>query len=122
MTLLARKRVLAAKIETTSGTPIALAGADAAFNCYDIMIQQELEMEPREGQASFGMIASIPGAYKGKATFKTHCSWDGTVTEPSWADTFLPACGYVKTGQVFTPRTEIAGTNVKVAAHTSRVD
>jgi hypothetical protein len=59
------------------------------------------------------MRPSALGAYRGKATFKHDISWDGTATEPSWADTFLPACGWVKTGQVFTPRTEAPGTNVK---------
>lgn len=113
MTLLKRKRVLAAKIETTPGTAEALTAAEASFNCYEIAIQHEIETEAREGQGSFGMRASTPGGYKGKVTFKHDASWDGTATEPSWADTFLPACGWVKAGQVFTPRTEAPGTNVK---------
>jgi hypothetical protein len=113
MTLLKRKRVLAASIETTPGTAMSLTGSDAAFNCYDIGIQTETELESREGQAAFGMRASVPGGYRGKVTFKHDASWDGTATEPSWADTFLPACGWVKSGQVFTPRTEAPGTNVK---------
>lgn len=113
MTLLKRKRVLAAKIETTPGTAETLAAADATFNAYDVMIQTETEMEQREGQGSFGMRASVPGGYKGKITFKHDVSWDGTATEPGWADTFLPACGWVKSGQVFTPRSEAPGTNVK---------
>jgi len=113
MTLLKRKRVLAAKIETTAGTAEALTTSEASFNCYDIGIQTETELESREGQGSFGMRSSVPGNYKGRVTFKHDASWDGTSTEPSWADTFLPACGWVKSGQVFTPRTEAPGTNVK---------
>lgn len=113
MALLKRKRVLAAKIETTSGTAIALTGTDASYNAYDIMIQPEIEFIDREGQGSFGHLPSVPGGYKGKATFKTDVSWDGTLTEPAWADAFLPACGLVKTGQVFTPRSEAPGSNVK---------
>jgi hypothetical protein len=113
MTLLKRKRVLAAKIETTPGTAESLTTSEASFNCYDIGIQTETELESREGQGSFGMRASVPGNYKGRVTFKHDASWDGTSTEPSWADTFLPACGWVKSGQVFTPRTEAPGTNVK---------
>ena len=114
MTLLKRKRVLAAKIETTVGTPIAVAGADASFNAWDIMIQPEIEVVGREGQAGFGMLSSIVGGYKGKATFKTDCGWDASITEPSWADTFLPACGLVKSGgNQFYPTTEAPGTNVK---------
>lgn len=113
MALLKRKRVLAAKVEATPGTAETLTAAEAAFNCYDIAIQHEIEMNPRESQAMFAMRASVPGGYKGGITFKHDASWDGTATEPSWADTFLPACGWVKSGQVFTPRTEAPGSNVK---------
>jgi hypothetical protein len=113
MTQLKRKRVLAAKIETTPGTAETLAGADAAFNVYNMIAQQEIEMESREAQGGFGMHTSLSGGRKGRITFSVDASWDGTSTEPSWADTFLPACGWVKAGQVFTPRTEVPGTNVK---------
>jgi len=113
MTLLKRKRVIAAKIETTVGTAISVAASDATYNAYDILIQPEIEINPREGQAGFGMLPGVTGGYKGKATFKTDAGWDGTATEPEWADTFLPACGFVKTGQVFNPVTEAPGANVK---------
>ena len=113
MTLLKRKRVLVAKIETTVGTAISVLAADAAFNAYDVLIQPEIEFNPREGQGGFGMLPGVMSGYKGKATFKTDAGWDGTVTEPTWADTFFPACGFVKTGQVFDPVTEAPGTNVK---------
>jgi hypothetical protein len=114
MTLLKRKRVLAAKTEATPGTAETLLAADASFHAYDVMIQTETEMEQRELQGSFAMRSSVAGGYKGKVTFKHDASWDGTATEPSWADTFLPACGWVKSGgNLFTPRTEAPGTNVK---------
>ncbi len=122
MTLLKRKRVLAAKPETTPGTAEALTSAEAAFNCYDIVIQTETELEQREGQGSFGMRQSVPGGYKGRLQFKHDASWDGTATEPSWADTFLPACGWVKNGQVFTPRSEAPGANVKTLTFGVYVD
>ena len=111
--MLRRKRVLAAKIESTIGTAETLAAADAAMNIYNPIIQATIDMEARQGQGGFGMFSSVPGGRIGVATFRTYLEWDGTVTEPSWADTFLPACGYVKTGQVYTPRTEAPGTNVK---------
>jgi hypothetical protein len=113
MAMLVRKRVLGAKVETTPGTAVALTGTEASFNCWDIKIDPDIAMTERMGQGGFGMLSSVPEGYKGKATFKTDCSWDGTATEPAWADTFLPACGWVKSGQVFTPRTEDAGSNVK---------
>lgn len=113
MTLIKRKRILAAKIETTPGTAESLTASEASFNAYDISIQNEIEVEEREGQGAFGYLAGVTGGYKGKATFKTDCGWDGTSTEPSWADTFFPAAGWVKSGQVFTPRSEAPGSNVK---------
>jgi len=113
MPICLKTRTLGAKIETTSGTAIALTGADCSFNAYDVKIEMDIESEEREAQGSFGTLAAVPGGYKGKATFKIDCGWDGTATEPSWADTFLPGCGWVKTGQVFTPRSEGPGANVK---------
>lgn len=113
MTLLRRKRVLAAKIESTVGTAEALSASDAAFNIYNALIQPQIEMEQREGQGGFGYLSAVPGGRIGVATFRTYLEWDGTATEPSWADTFFPACGWVKSGQVYTPRSEAPGTNVK---------
>lgn len=113
MPFLKRKRVLAAKIESVVGTAETLAAADGAFNIYDAMIQPTIEMESREGQGGFGMLASVPAGRIGVATFRTNLEWDGTATEPAWAETFFPACGWVKTGQVYTPRSEAPGSNVK---------
>lgn len=113
MTLLRRQRVLAAKIEATSGTVETLAAADAAFNVYNINVAQAVEMQQREGQGGFARIASIAGGYQATITFSIDVAWDGTATEPAWADTFLPCCGWVKSGQVYTPRSEAPGANVK---------
>lgn len=112
MTLLKQKRVLAAKVETTVGTAISLAGADAAFNAYDVMIQPKINFQQIEGQGGFGYLPSVPEAYIGEATFKTPLSFNGTTT-PTWASVLLPACGFVETTQVFNPVTEAPGSNVK---------
>lgn len=122
MPLLKRKRVLAAKIEVTPGTAETLANADAAMNIYNPMIQASIDMEAREGQGGFGYLTSIPGARTGTATFRTYLEWDGTATEPAWADTFFPACGWVKSGQVYSPRSEAPGANVKTLTIACYVD
>ena len=83
MTLLKRKRILAAKIEATPGTAETLAAADAAFNVYEVTVQHEIEKTAREGQGSFGHLPSTSGAHKGRITFKTDLGWDGTATEPA---------------------------------------
>lgn len=113
MTLLRKRMVMAAKIEATAGTAETLAASDATFNAYNVVWQQNVAMEERQAPGAFARMASVPGARAATLTFSVDASWDGTATEPAWADTFLPACGWVKTGQVYTPRTESPGTNVK---------
>lgn len=113
MPLLKRKRVLAAKIEGTIGTAEALTASDAGFNVYEPMIQANVAMVQREGQGGFGMLPSVTEGHIGVATFRTYLEWDGTATEPSWADTFFPACGWVKSGQTYNPVSEAPGSNVK---------
>ncbi len=111
MPLLRRKRVLAAKIETTPGTAISLAAADADYNVFNAIIQPSVETEGREGQSAFSALASVPGPRMGTCTFSTELTAGGTV--PEWAATFLPACGFVDTAGVFSPVTEAPGSNVK---------
>lgn len=113
MGILRRYRVLAAKIETTPGTAESLADADSGFSARDIVIDNDTEMEERMGELGFAPIQSQRGPKRGRVSFTIDVTWDGTATEPKWADTFLPACGWVKSGQVYTPRTEAPGTNVK---------
>ena len=113
MPLLERVSVLAAKIETTIGTAISVTGTDAAFNVYNAKVVPDIEMDDREGQGGFDYLSSVPAGRKGRVTFRTNLQWDGTATEPSWAETFLPACGFVKSSQIYTPRSEAPGSNVK---------
>ena len=110
MSLIRRKRVLAAKIETTVGTAIALSASDAALNVYNAIIQPTIAMEQREGQGGFNYLSAVPGTRTGVATFRTDISYDGT-NIPSWASTFLPACGWVDTAGVFNPVTSAPGSN-----------
>ena len=113
MPLLRRKRVLAAKIESTSGTAESLANADAAFNAFDVEIQVNSEQLEREGQGSFSSLPSVPGPRGGTLSFKTNLFGDGAAGTPGWASTLLPACGYVESTGTFSPTTEAPGSNVK---------
>lgn len=113
MPLLKKKRVLAAAIESTSGTAETLDATDAALNCYDVMFQKQSERETRSRQGSFGQLASIAGLQVGVATFRTDVTGDGAGGIPAWASTFLPACGWVASSQVYSPTTEAPGSNVK---------
>jgi hypothetical protein len=113
MPLLRRKSVLLAKIETTPGTDIEPTGTDGAFNVYDCVMQANIEMLERVGQGGAGRQSSVPGRRLATCTFRSYIEWDGTATEPSWMDTFWPACGWVKSTNTFNPTLEAVGTNVK---------
>ena len=112
MPLLKKLRTLAAKVETTNGTAESLTASEGAFNAYDVMVQAEIEVEERPGQASFDSLVGSPGARKGSISFKTDVGWDGT-TVPTWASVLLPGCGYVESTQVYYPTSEAPGSNVK---------
>jgi hypothetical protein len=113
MPIYRRQRVTAAKIEATAGTAESLSASDAAMNIYNAVILSPIERVQLENQGGMGMKASRGISRKGIATFRTYAEWDGTSTEPMWADTFFPACGYVKSGGTYTPRTAFAGSDVK---------
>lgn len=122
MPLLKRKRVLAAKIETTIGTAETLTASEGAFNAYDVVAQANIPVDEREAQGSFNYLSGIPGAREGTLSFKTDMGWDGTVTMPTWASVLFPACGVVGSSQVYTPRSEAPGSNVKTLTIAAYVD
>lgn len=121
MSLLKRLRVLAAKVEGTIGTAETLAGADGAFNAYNVMAQANIPMENREAQGSMEQLAAISGGRTGTLSFRCDMGYDG-VTVPTWASAMLPACGLVNAAGVFTPRSEAPGANVKTLTIASYQD
>lgn len=121
MPLLKRKRVFAAKIESTIGTAESLTSADGAFNVYDLMIQPTIAVEDRPAQGSFNQLPGTPGARLGTATFRTDVGYDGSAI-PTWASVLLPACGWVNSSGTFTPRSEAPGSNVKTVTIGGYVD
>ncbi len=110
MPLLMRKRVLAAKVESTIGTAATLAAADGALNAYDVQINANIEVEDREGQGAFNYLPGVPGGRAGTCTFKTDMVIGSG--QPLWASVLLPGCGFVGSS-AYTPRTEAPGSNVK---------
>jgi len=112
MPLLRRKAVFAAKVEAAIGTAESLTTAEAAFNARDFIIQPSIGMTRREGQGGFNYLPSIPEGMQGTCTIVHDLAYDGT-TVPSWASVLLPACGWVASAMVFSPKTEGPGSNVK---------
>lgn len=110
MPLLKTNRVLLAKLETTVGTPIALSGTDGAFCAYDVEINPNIDFQQRTQQGGMSHLAGKTGSESCQMSFKMNLYGDGAAGVPAWADTFLPACGLVKTGQVFKPSSKGVGT------------
>lgn len=110
MPLLLRKSVLAAKLEATVGTDATPGASDATYNVFNANIEPTPVMEEREGQGGFDRLSQVNGARTCKVTFQTEVQWDGTSTEPAWAEAFLPACGWVKSSQTYSPKSAATGT------------
>lgn len=115
MPLLQRVRVLAASIEATSGTAETLDATDAVFNAMNISIQPNIEFIERPGQSAFSPLPGVTGLRGGTCTFTTELFGDGAAGVPTWADTLLPCCGWVKSIATFSPKSEAPGSNVKTA-------
>ena len=111
MPLLRKKRVLAAKIETTAGTAETLANADVIQDAYDCVAQATIPTEPRQNQGSFDNLPGVPGGRMGTITFKVPLTIGAAL--PSYASTCLPGCGLVPSTNVFQPSSEAPGSAVK---------
>jgi len=105
MPLLAKRRVLAAKLETTSGTAVTLtSGTDAMINAYDVVIDSEMTYNERVAQGAFGRQAGNTGTRAGSVKFKIEAVGSGTAgTAPGWALVLFEACAMSQSGGLFTP-------------------
>lgn len=111
MPLLQRRRVLAAKIETTVGTAISVSGTDATFNVFDAQIVPDITNETRQSQGTMSQLPAVPGMRSGTCTFSLELT--GGASVPAWASTFLPACGMPLSSTTATVSSEPAGSNTK---------
>lgn len=112
MTLLRRRSVFAAKTETTIGTAESLTGSEGVYNARDFSLVPNVRLTRREGQGGFNYLTSIPEGMTGTCTITHDLTYDGT-NIPTWASVLLPACGWVDSAGVFSPKTEAPGSNVK---------
>jgi hypothetical protein len=97
--LLERQEVWAAKLETSTGVPIALTAADGAFNVFDPSIEPDIAFGRRQGQgASIDPIAGVPGARGANVSLKTEAY--GAATVPAWGILLL-AAGATLTGRTY---------------------
>jgi hypothetical protein len=113
MPLLSRRKVLTAKVEATSGTLETLTAAEGVFNVFDFDMQPAISMTDRPSQATFTNLPATPESYGATVSFKLHTYGTGTGGIPAWASVFLPGCGWTAALQVFSPKSETPGSNVK---------
>lgn len=100
--LLDKIMLLAAKLETTNGTAISVSATDADHLVYGFDYSPDAASAERPLNGSMGSDVSIPGAQTGTVRFNVQLAGKGSVSAvPPWADRFLPACGYTKTGSQF---------------------
>lgn len=99
---LTRRTSVLAKTETTTGTAIALADTDGAFNAYNITYNPDIAIEERLGQAGWGVLASIHGTRYATIDFEVDLAGKGSSGAPTWASTLLGACGFTASGSIFT--------------------
>jgi hypothetical protein len=102
---------VAFETEGTAGVAETLEAADGTVNIFNAQIIDSTEFAERMGQSSYARIAGSIGARAGQITFQTDLV-PGSGAHPAWTE-LLPMCGWVATGNVYTPRTEPAGANVK---------
>jgi len=122
MPLLRKRAVLAAKIETTSGTLETFSGTDGAHNIFDWNVVPNITFTERQGQGSFSQLPAIAENYGATATFSTHVYGDGAGGVPTWASTLFPGCGFKNTTGTFAPITDDAGSDVKTLSIAAYID
>src|SRR3954467_6203496 len=103
--LLEVQSVMAAKIETTSGTAEALTASEGVFNVVNFKFEDDIEVTERLGQKTSSRLPSVPGTRAAKISFGVDACGLGSSGVPLWADAFLVACGFVKTVATYAPVT-----------------
>ena len=101
--LLRRRRVFAAKLETTTGDEIGLFDADGAINAYDRELEPSIEMTTREMQGSMSNLSAVPGARQGTLNVTTHMHGSDSESNPLWATTLLAASGWTAAADTYSP-------------------
>lgn len=94
-----RIRLLAAKLETTTGVPVSVTAADATMKTFNPVMTPDDNQNDREAQADKGTDKSEPGLRTGTCTFETEVI--GGTAEPKWASILLPACDWIATDGVY---------------------
>lgn len=102
-----RKRILGVKVETTPGTAVTPAAADATTPAYDVDLQNDTEYERRTGNGIVPQFPGVPGGETGTLKFKTDII--GGASLPPWMSVILAGCNVVANLLVVTPQFNFPG-------------
>lgn len=100
--MLTRRRVIAAKVEVTEGTAIAVTVADAGIIAIDPKFDLDVKMYDRANVMlnSLSKLPSVPGAKMGKISFSAELKGAGVaysaLIKPA-IGLYLRACGFAET-------------------------
>lgn len=98
MPLVNLKRQVLAKAETTKGTAIALAAANAKFLCENPRFKLNADEVPRNlTRSSISTLESLVGPLMAEMTFRTEFKGSGAVGTAPQIGTLLQACGFAET-------------------------
>jgi len=96
--ILSNRAVVAAKAESTEGTVITLAGADANFQVMEPKFDADISMFKREIlDGSLSPFKMTPGTRLGKISFKVENKGSGTAGTAPAIGKLLLACGFGET-------------------------
>jgi hypothetical protein len=95
-----RKKNLAFKLETTTGTPIALTGTEGVTNVFNAKIDFDTDLVERDGQGNLSSPIQGLGARKANVEFESEL----VGATPYWANLFL-GCGMQVSTGTYTPLT-----------------
>lgn len=96
--ILSNRAVVAAKAETTEGTAISLAGADANFQVMEPRFEADIPMFKREIlDGSLSPFKMIAGTRLAKLSFKVENKGSGTAGTAPAIGKLLKACGFGET-------------------------
>jgi hypothetical protein len=99
--MLTRRRVIAAKVETTEGTAEAIVVADAGILAFDVKYDADIKMYQRNPSVNtLSNSIPIPGQQSAKVTFRAELKGPGasytTLIKPALSPYFR-ACGFAET-------------------------
>lgn len=109
--LVTRKRVMAAAVETTTGTAVAVGATQGVFNVFDHKLDATIPPTERQAQASMSALVPIPGARMGKYIYKTELY--NAASAPPWLSVLLLSCGCQVSTGVYSPLTSAATTSTQ---------